>query len=108
MSKHTPGPWVAEEHLERIITVETAQDEIYNRRDIAQVGFDPEERLTSEANARLIAAAPDLLAALERLLRWTNRGNADQHDKGCRCLIHEAEAAIAKATGTPTRGGREG
>jgi hypothetical protein len=52
-----------------------------------------------EANARLIAAAPDLLAALKRLLATINPGNADEHAVGCNCVIHEARAAIAKATG---------
>jgi len=52
-------------------------------------------------NARLIAAAPDLLAALERLLGNVSKGNEVWHDPLCHCVIHEARAAIAKAKEVP-------
>ena len=60
MSKHTPGPWAVERDAEgRLHVVEG------DFLDIAEVGYlsgpDP------KANARLIAAAPELLAALEGL-----------------------------------------
>jgi hypothetical protein len=61
-------------------------------RDVGQiVGFD-------EADARLIAAAPDLLAALERIedLDWS-------HDSAESAMVKvqvEAAAAIAKAKGS--------
>lgn len=55
----------------------------------------PEDRAT----AVLMAAAPDMLAALKRLLASTDPGNVDDHDKGCGCVIHEARAAIARAEG---------
>ena len=45
------------------------------------------------ANARLIAAAPDLLEALQAMLQEA------QHDITSTC--DQASAAIAKATGTP-------
>lgn len=34
----------------------------------------------------------------DRLLGTTDAGNADEHEQGCHCVIHEARAAIAKAT----------
>jgi hypothetical protein len=46
-----------------------------------------------KANAHLIAAAPDLLAALETLVRVHDTG---QSDFGC---LEIARAAIAKAKG---------
>lgn len=61
---------------------------------------DPE----GEANARLIAAAPELLEALRRL-RDYNRGEpCPMHPrpisgKGCECAVNQASDAIAKATG---------
>ena len=88
--KHTPGPWTYEEeayHMEQVFGPKGL---------IAQVVGDSAETC---ANAILIAAAPDLLAALERLLGSTKRGNADDHEADCRCVIHEASAAIAKAKG---------
>jgi hypothetical protein len=59
-----------------------------------------------EANARLIAAAPDLLAALEAYDQFA-RANDDWDDgEGMFDFILKARAAIAKATGeveeTPT------
>lgn len=45
----------------------------------------------TEANARLIAAAPDLLAAIQTLV--SNGGI------GPESMFHDARAAIAKATG---------
>jgi hypothetical protein len=60
----------------------------------------------NEANARLIAAAPDLLAALEAYDQFA-RANDDWDDgEGMFDFILKARAAIAKATGeaeeTPT------
>lgn len=52
-----------------------------------------------EANAHLMSAAPELYEALWRLLGTAERGNATTHEPGCRCVIHEAEAALAKARG---------
>ena len=52
----TKGPWVASEHLERIITVETGEKEAYDRRDIAQLSIDKaRSRLRVESDAALIA-----------------------------------------------------
>lgn len=48
------------------------------------------------ANARLIAAAPDLLEALNALLSRAKKEIADPEDVG---EVYQAERAIAKATG---------
>lgn len=66
MSKHTPAPWVA--HGKSVFT---SSDNSWGRNCIVadctyQDGV-ASERL-AEANARLIAAAPELLEALETLL----------------------------------------
>lgn len=53
-------------------------------------------RYDFEANARLIAAAPDLLEALTALREAMPRMNGDE----MRRLATEADAAIAKAKGT--------
>jgi hypothetical protein len=71
MADHTPGPWVA-------IRIPTPSDDgldyaiganVYGKSDVVAVvlekcGLDEELSAPASANARLIAAAPDLLAAL--------------------------------------------
>jgi hypothetical protein len=49
--------------------------------------------------ANKLAASAKLEAALARLLAIENPGNADQHEPGCCCVIHEARAALATARG---------
>lgn len=60
-------------------------------------GFTSEYNERQKANARLIATSPQLLEALKRLLSPTDVRNAENHDKECRCVIHEAVNAIAAA-----------
>lgn len=76
MSEHTPGPWV----------VGNVGEVVAGGTTLADVYGDDEQ---ADVDARLIAAAPDLLAALELLLPYL---------EDCRMDI-EARAAIAKARG---------
>ena len=52
-----------------------------------------------EASARMIAAAPDLLAALEGVLPYVPGGHEFDHDDIGRPWLQVARAAIAKAKG---------
>lgn len=89
MSKHTPGPWQA---LGRDILSMHA----YPRASGPLVCVvDDNDNSKWPADAALIAAAPDLLAACEVLLDAVARG--DHKDKALRT----ARAAIAKAKGEP-------
>jgi hypothetical protein len=60
---------------------------------------------TNEANARLIAAAPELLAALRRAVPWLGKMIADGAHlnsvlpRDCEMALRQAEAIIAKAEG---------
>ena len=100
MSKpqHTPGPWIAR-----------SRHNYPDRDECCGLGWEiegpPEPQLRGQfakaADAYLIAAAPDLLAALERL----------RYGDGCHCRFtpnwkgnhsdacNQARAAIAKARG---------
>lgn len=93
MSKHTPGPW----------TVESVRSGFYimSQFDVIVATADPDGRygtIGNEANARLIAAAPDLLAALKHIIsncRVFCEDSMDIDDGA----VYDARAAIAKAKG---------
>ncbi len=83
-TEHTPGPW----------EVYSKPQEHWMPQAIVACGEGGEER---HQNARLISAAPDLLAAMLRLLEYPDNntplhpGSLDWED---------ARAAVAKALGT--------
>ncbi len=56
----------------------------------------------AEEEAHLIAAAPDLLAALERLAGWTRDLRFGYGMRGPEQPLDQARAAIAKAKGSET------
>ena len=102
-SKHTPGPWRLEAdpaHFDSLTTVTGGQ------RMNAQPHAWPAYPLTAQvggmaalhemqANARLIAAAPELLAALKGMLEVFG----DEFGIGDSSVCDDARAAIAKAEG---------
>jgi len=74
MNEHTPGPWVIipggdEWASGRIATIEPKPKTMVetNYWTVAEVNYRRDEHL---ANAKLIAAAPDLLKALEMCIEW--------------------------------------
>jgi hypothetical protein len=91
-AKHTPGPWTAdtdtdsEGNFRAAIMDENLHAEIaIVTQDVSYDNDNGEPRIlvkraAAEANARLIAAAPDLLAACEYALRYTI-ANGDAHDR---------------------------
>jgi hypothetical protein len=113
-AKHTPGPWVVNKDQSRCeLGVDTAGGEwgICLVADAAGETLDHSSENASEANARLIAAAPDLLEAL-RAFMALDRDFSTASDRHLREIIAEqrasaplvkaviaARAAIAKATG---------
>jgi hypothetical protein len=98
MSEHTPGPWEAREGWEEVYgpAVYTAgAHETQPLAAVHEVG-----NPNAKADARLIAAAPDLLAALDHLSGHASTtyhmcGTDEEWMEGLRA----ARAAIAKATG---------
>jgi hypothetical protein len=87
MTHHTPGPWSV---VDGEIEAEGAAVASVDRHELNPACVD------AEANARLIAAAPELLEALDYLYNWTKDVGGDEafHD-----WRRRAAAAIAKATG---------
>lgn len=94
MTDHTPGPWRATENLiQGYMATEAATAPL--RPTIALVCT---TTTSAGANAALIAAAPDLLAALEELT--TELAFRDGPCvENCGCNIDTARAAIAAARG---------
>lgn len=99
---HTPGPWyVGDEFTERVGAYRVRGFPISGSgKAIARVWNGTEHNnlppIGNEANAQLIAAAPDLLAALQNLENWAT-AMATVPSLNIEPLI-AARAAIAKAT----------
>jgi hypothetical protein len=92
VSGHTPGPWRYFRGTHSVWSVEKAI--------CIMAGPHKRECEERDANARLIAAAPDLLEALQMLysetadyIRLNNLGGIDNQ------CMQLSRAAIAKATG---------
>ncbi len=103
-NQHTPGPWAADKFSRGDDYTPTNCRVTSGKKEIACAfyGATDGER---EANARLIAAAPELLAALEGLLdAYAPRAGETAKNNGeesLHCSVREARAAIAKAKGQP-------
>lgn len=99
--KHTPGPWYCD--LRRRGTPKLF---IQTQKDyIAEIFIFTENQNMEEqeANARLIAAAPDLLVALQNLVEVSNHlieSNYPCNEVACAYLA-EAREAISRATINP-------
>ena len=103
-AKHTPGPWFifGNGHCVGGANTDPTTLAEHPTAGIAMCGMARREPAECEANARLIAAAPDLLAALQGLDEaYCRAGTAltrdERHEDRCRLIA--ARAAILKATG---------
>lgn len=100
--KHTPGPWIVQTSCSyrRIgnnmgdgnVLYACKQPDGHPDLNFPNGGFDGPD-------ARLIAAAPDLLEALMLMVEQFTKTPSTLKDSEARCKAH---AAIAKATGEPT------
>jgi hypothetical protein len=113
MSEHTPGPWELQGSMNSttMLIGRPGKWPIQYGEEIARVDVrrSPEHggpHPVQYANARLIAAAPELLEALEK---YATRYLQDERDDPALCLntdhhndVLAVFAAIAKARGEPT------
>lgn len=92
-AKHTPGPWIVSSDGK---AVRSSADIMANyRRNVVNAGKrDDVEEMA--ANLALCAAAPELLAALERVLECHRLKISLDTNAGA---VEQARAAIAKAKG---------
>lgn len=104
---HTPGPWLSEKgdrKQERNISAPNGDPRLrYSSwRGLAVVFGSDEDRdvgkLVMKANARLIAAAPDLLEALEAALEQPTSDGGGWDPMAWEAM---ARAAVRKARGAP-------
>lgn len=86
--QHTPGPW----HLTRD---QRGRPAVYVT-PLYYGALDASAPINADANARLIAAAPDLLEHLERMVNIATHPKATM--KQVIQIAADARAAIAKAT----------
>ncbi len=84
MSKHTPGPWAAHKEANGVYITERVR----GRYCLAKCGDGSTEQHLIDA--RLMSAAPDLLAALRELEAFGEREDMPT-------VVSIASAAIAKA-----------
>src|SRR5438105_8386535 len=107
-AKHTPGPWIVNELTRRggsgLYRWHISTEEGRDAEVIATVpapGVDTSHDLSdpvAEANAYLIAAAPDLLAALQVLVNLASHPLIDVSGLPAYAeRLEDARAAIAKA-----------
>jgi hypothetical protein len=103
-AKHTPGPWiVAKNSSDEYSTSEFCRFAIHaegayggmNLQIATTVGDVHYLEEQEKANANLIAAAPDLLEALNELLDYAWPDNPEHGPR----VVREARAAINKAEG---------
>jgi|SRR6185369_10158918 len=84
-TQHTPGPWAVNRSGNRIM-VDTRMETICQANGVA--------------NARLIAAAPELLEALQQVIAWNMTASTERDWTSYRlAMIEQVRAAIARAQG---------
>ena len=116
MGKHTPGPWhfhmARNDGAVRTFWVNAEYEIPAGKRqhavcELYDVFHQGEHQADAEANARLIAAAPELLrscrealASSELWMDWDNVGGEHEGEaEACASVVQRLKAAIAKATG---------
>lgn len=96
---YTPGPWQTEEYGRSITACRPPGSMVCTARvTLAEIWSGGTASCAeADANARLMAAAPDLLAALQGLLDPATNEDSEWY----REARAAARAAVAKATGEP-------
>jgi hypothetical protein len=92
---HTPGPWTWDRAIREGKVLTLSLEALQLSRTVL---LHEAHWLPKPADKRLIAAAPDLLAALKDAHEYLESTLAPC-DEGCECILHPVEAAIAKAEG---------
>lgn len=104
-NKFTPGPWIQQANCKAGLHYFVIKSETENREVITIINPDLEEQTIQEynANASLIASAPDLLAALESFVAWIDVNKMEGinlpsdleriYSAGCKAIAKAREGA---------------
>lgn len=92
-ANHTPGPWFIEKNGNYIDITASEGSGFKSERYMRVRGC------IELSDARLIAAAPELLEALVNMVEWIQPDGSFPDNLTVRSAIKEAHTAIAKATG---------
>ena len=98
---HTPGPWRTIESTNKTMRTVVGPD-FPGQGYIADVNLcrtNDAQDVDGEANARLIAAAPELLEALNAASEWLNDMGCEHEEPDLSCVVCLVNAAINKAEG---------
>ena len=96
----TPGPWKIYERDDNLFIESNGRGSVCK---LARKGPDQRDRDLELANARLIAAAPELLESLKYMVAVSNWATTIQSKEQYDEMIATAEAAIRKVEGPPSK-----
>lgn len=99
-TKHTPGPWIVSEHKAHNGCFQIKSFSKFEHRAFLVTETPSWDGVEDKANARLIAAAPDLYEAVQGLMLWLMDDAIEAEKNGRKIGAYEsARAALAKARG---------
>lgn len=98
-TKHTPGEWRVRHNGVGGPFISSDNGTIADVRTFGGIHVGGPQHPETMANARLIAAAPDLLEALQVMVRDYTASHADGGSLEMQPAILQASQAIARATG---------
>lgn len=99
MSKHTPGPWAVVEFKKIVSQNPNVKAGCVDHYELVAIVQPQPEHEHLDANAALIAAAPDMFAALSDLVVAIERAAENGIDMTGHVGLGAAFAAIRKAQG---------
>lgn len=99
MNKHTKGPWTIENHVDSFsikrITTNADHPEIADNRTVVDTILSIQDgTLPNRANAKLIAAAPEMLEALQGV--WEAKGQQFNNDPDMQLIFKAIRKAIGE------------
>ncbi|NBT75763.1 MAG: hypothetical protein EBT15_07315 [Betaproteobacteria bacterium] len=100
---HTPGPWWIAEDGDYLCVCDGEVNEYGEREEVATLACNrPSLRHCQPANARLIAAAPALLAICGEFIAWEQ--DPDRYSGDLADLASQARSVVERVVGVPMEG----